>query len=417
MAPTHEMLRGVLPSHVKTVLAGDSPDGAPGKEWDISVHRLSDSDVPPRADALYLDSSGCTAEALSARLRPLRLKVRREGAIFCADDCNTLSFGEHLNTLAELGLGLYQAWRILPDVGALVKLEQSPEPGAGPYLFRYQRERYDPVAHARSFLRELNYYSAIDVLRTVPDHWFASDEERGLHAAEYLMALLAQNRYSGGKLGLEHLSAALFHYNRACTWLPKHHAIYACMASFWRDLGRPDLGRRLLTTVLTILPDSGIQETLLSFPTSAPTFPMPELPEYQPTKPLRILFLCHPESDFGSDVLHDGLRRVLGAENVVGYPWKPVLHGRATEAATGYPCTFDWPEGPVPLERLVQRAAEGGFDVVLYSDTLGTLPRDETHTLLRAAAGTPRFVVDMWDECGDSLEIIRSRDGRDGVAG
>jgi hypothetical protein len=132
MAPSREMLRGVLPSYVKTIFTESPLDGTWTEDWDITSHTPSDRDAPPRADALYLDSSGCTAEALAAKLRPLRLKVEREGMILCADDCNTLSFGEHLEALAELGLGLYQGWQILPESGALIKLDHSPELGAGP---------------------------------------------------------------------------------------------------------------------------------------------------------------------------------------------------------------------------------------------------------------------------------------------
>jgi hypothetical protein len=85
--------------------------------------------------------------------------------------------------------------------------------------------------------------------------------------------------------------------------------------------------------------------------------------------------------------------------------------------ATGYPCTFRWTDGPVPLEKVLQQAAKGGFDAILYSDTLGTLPREETQQILGAAGDTPLFILDMWDECGDMHDVLLERDGLTHVAG
>lgn len=40
----------------------------------------------------------------------------------------------------------------------------------------------------------------------------------------------------------------------------------------------------------------------------------------------RILFLTHPEGDYGGDLLYRGLVNVLGAENVIEWPYKPAHH-------------------------------------------------------------------------------------------
>lgn len=42
---------------------------------------------------------------------------------------------------------------------------------------------------------------------------------------------------------------------------------------------------------------------------------------------MQVLYLNHPESDYGGAMLYDGLCRVLGAENVVDYPCKWSYHG------------------------------------------------------------------------------------------
>lgn len=41
----------------------------------------------------------------------------------------------------------------------------------------------------------------------------------------------------------------------------------------------------------------------------------------------RVLFLCHPESDWAEMGMFDGLCRLLGEENVVTYPYKPSYYG------------------------------------------------------------------------------------------
>ncbi|KKW13275.1 MAG: hypothetical protein UY48_C0003G0097 [Candidatus Gottesmanbacteria bacterium GW2011_GWB1_49_7] len=44
----------------------------------------------------------------------------------------------------------------------------------------------------------------------------------------------------------------------------------------------------------------------------------------------RILFLTHPEGDYGGDLLYRGLVNVLGADNVIEWPYKPAHHEQKT---------------------------------------------------------------------------------------
>ena len=214
-----------------------------------------------------------------------------------------------------------------------------------------------------------------------------------------------------------HFVTALHAYNRACTLVPLHEPAYQCMSAFWRGIGRPDMARRLLTTLETILPTPAGAESLARQVGSGPKDVSYSYPDYDPGEPPCLLMLCHPESDYGADVLFDGLRRVLGADRVSGYPWKATLHGQDPDAAFGYPCTFDWPDGPLPLPQLETEVREGGFDAILYCDVHGTLPREATQRLLQAAGDTPVFILDTWDECANLQDIIRARDGLKHVAG
>lgn len=42
---------------------------------------------------------------------------------------------------------------------------------------------------------------------------------------------------------------------------------------------------------------------------------------------MKVLYLCHPEGDFGGSFIYNGLVEHLGKENVVDYPWKGSYHG------------------------------------------------------------------------------------------
>ena len=60
---------------------------------------------------------------------------------------------------------------------------------------------------------------------------------------------------------------------------------------------------------------------------------------------------------------------------------------------------------------MTTRLRGGGFDVVLYSDTLGSLDREDVHAVASAAGATPVFVIDMWDQCGDYVDDIAQQEG------
>lgn len=414
-------LSAVLPSFYRSVgvvLPPATSDIAFPQETGRSFFSdLADAQTPPLLDAIAVDLVSTDLSEWLGNLRRIRLRLQRHGALYVFLSTDGHAVESILTAMEPLGLGYYQGWRWEIADPRPIPLSAPFEASRGDLLLRFQRFAYDPVAHARDHLREMGFGYALAVLNEVPEHWYTSDEARGLHEAERLVALLAQDRHAGPALRMLHLVSALHAYNRACTFAPLHEASYQCMAAFWRGVGRPDMARRLLTTVETILPTPAGTESLRRLDGEACAPVRYDYPPYDPKRPLRVLFLSHPESDFGADVLFDGLRRVLGVAHVIGYPWKATLHGQNPEEAFGYPCTFDWPDGPVELLELERELDQGSFDAILHCDAHGTFPREDLRRLLEAAGDTPVFILDTWDECGALQDILRERDGLRNVAG
>lgn len=55
---------------------------------------------------------------------------------------------------------------------------------------------------------------------------------------------------------------------------------------------------------------------------------------------MKVLYLNHPEADFGGYGLYDGLCRVLGPDNVVDYPYKRSYHGEVHRYQNEYPSAY-----------------------------------------------------------------------------
>ena len=370
---------------------------------------------PQQLDALVTDARSIDREAWRDEVRRLRLRLQPHGALLVITRPDAPEAEAIRSALERLGLRLFLGWRWGTDEADPTPLHaQGPSSDDATLVLRFQRANYSPLMCAREHLRAGHPGSALAILAETPEAWYTNDEDLGLHEAERLVCLLVHDRHAGPKLRHLHLVAALHAYNRACTLVPTHVPLYQCMAAFWRRVGRPDLSQGLLETVETILGTPPNVDSTATAPKAESHF---VYPDFDPVRPPRLLFVCHPESDFGADVLFDGLRHVLGAENVVGFPWKPTLHGQDLDQAFGYPCTFHWPDGPVPLAQLTQELQEGRFDAMLYCDAHGTLPHDETRQLLDVAADLPIFLLDTWDECGDLREAIQERDGIEKVAG
>ncbi len=257
---------------------------------------------------------------------------------------------------------------------------------------------YDPVAHANELTQKGQAAFALEVLENIPPALVSSQEER---AAVKVFPLLIIDRQCSKEGQLARFAKIYGESSKAATWAPHWPSPYQHQAMAWRRIGYSDMGCRLLRTFLHVHEDkktrallevlqeeSGkINETFIALPSSF--------------TPLKVLFLLHAQSDYGSDVLYDGLCRVLGSENVIEYPGKPYLHGESSQVGGSYPCMFDWPRSPHTREDIQAMLEAGEFDVILYSDTLLTLDKEEIRSLLSHAKRTPLFIVDMWDQCGD----------------
>jgi hypothetical protein len=117
--------------------------------------------------------------------------------------------------------------------------------------------------------------------------------------------------------------------------------------------------------------------------------------------------LTHDFSDYGMDTLYDGLCQVLGAENVVEYPWKPTLHGLDKDAAVNYPCWFTYPGEPRSVEEIVRELREGRFDLIVFADFVQMNKRDDVLRMLDAAPDVPVAVYDPWDDGSATQDTAR----------
>ena len=376
---------------------------------------LSAPGLPPMLDALLFEAENTGVGDFAGLLRRSRLKIHRHGTIYLLIAAAQWREGAYVRAVTDAGLAIYRGW--LVEGAELLPWDLEKPVPSGQLLLRFHRAGYDPVLHARAHIQAGDLMIAAAILDDTPRHWLQTETAYGLFSAERLVCQLAQERHSPPSRRLDFLVSALYWYTRACTFAPTYVPAYQCLAAFWRRVGRGDMGYRLLRTVSTILPSPEVDADLARYD-STPLRSEPfRYPAYDPAWRPRILYLSHPESDYAADLLYDGLRRLLGADWVIEYPWKPSLHGQNLEAAGGYPCTFHWPDPARPLADIVRMAGEGAFDVILVSDTLGTLPAADVRDILAAAPDTPRFLVDTWDECGNFQDRIRDSLGLGTLAG
>ncbi len=278
----------------------------------------------------------------------------------------------------------------------------------------YVHADYDPVEHAQQLVRDRLPGAALEVLENVPDALLTTPEARGLVSAGKLPCILAWDRAQGDAGRLNRFARFQDEFYKATTYLPHYRPAYECRAISWERVGRSDMAHREMANLAHAVPD-----TLSGVPCACPAAPRgtaPTPPAWS-GKPLRLLYLVHTESDYGPDLLYDGLRRELGENLVVDFPWKPTLHGELPESHAHYPCAFDHPGEPWTEARACAALKAGEFDAVLYSDTLQMLERELTRRVVAAAGNTPLFVLDMWDQCGDYTEHIREHCGAGAIAG
>lgn len=113
----------------------------------------------------------------------------------------------------------------------------------------------------------------------------------------------------------------------------------------------------------------------------------------------KVLWLTHPESDYGATFAFSGFCQVLGSENVLDYPVKPTYHGKDDNNYPRLWCNdgpgntgrFEWlregyPEHVDSWEHLSACIREGMFDLVVLESWRWTVQRswDELKDDIRA---------------------------------
>ncbi|MCC6486418.1 MAG: glycosyltransferase family 1 protein [Candidatus Hydrogenedentes bacterium] len=280
------------------------------------------------------------------------------------------------------------------------------------------RSSYDPIQHARDFEASGHPMRALSVLSSIFDMISLTDAQRARLCLERLRifcgAALSSSRDGANS---PYLSRAKKEFQIAIHTLPRCHSAYRMQAEIWRHYGREDLGVRLLRSVCHVEADTETQTLLESMrPAAPPAAPEDDVPEWTGSrrKP-RILVITHDQSDYGMDSLYDGLCTVLGAENVLEYPWKGTLHGQTPEAALNYPCVFDYPGEPLSPSSIEEQLRDGRFDIILHADVVQCTHRDVVRRFLDAAPDIPVAVYDPWDDVDLYLPAVLRYLGRERV--
>jgi hypothetical protein len=285
----------------------------------------------------------------------------------------------------------------------------APPAGEGRWGIVAVRQGHNPVIQARELAAAGRFEDALRVLNDIPDELVRSLENLSLLATEKQKLLLEwQKSLPPGEKACRHFFKARREFAQVTSALPLHHAAYRHEADFWVYLGDPGMARRTLRSILHVAADDATRRQLDAVPASVGrTAESQDAPEWRGTRRApRILVLTHDRSDYGMDTLYDGLCRLIGADNVLEYPWKPTLHGRNREAAQNYPCFFNHPCDPRSLERLLAELRDRRFDLIVFADVVQMTRRDEVRRILDAARGLPMVVYDPWDSSHIPMDAI-----------
>lgn len=276
------------------------------------------------------------------------------------------------------------------------------------------RDNYDPVAHGASLLEQGHPRWAIELLEAIPPDFITESERRLVVCLHLQLAYLLFAEAIHGPDRLRAFFRAQQQFYSAAYIFPYLPQPYEVQAAFWGLIGDPGMGGRLHRSMVTAMGETDPRPP----PTTPEAATMPTTPEPPPWDPgfrPRVLIVGHRHSDYGMDVLYDGLVHHLGADRVTEFPYKPFLHGCDRDAVGSYPCAFNHPGVPRGVEELCRELREGRFDIVLYADIRRDTPRDEVLRLLDAAQDAPLFIVDTWDDGSDLRDVLLDHIQRDCV--
>lgn len=122
---------------------------------------------------------------------------------------------------------------------------------------------------------------------------------------------------------------------------------------------------------------------------------------------MKILYYIPSFLDYGLDTLFDGLVQLLGPENALEYPHKPVLHGEKQKKLGWYPCFFDHPIVATDSQKIAM-LQNNEFDIILIGCRLNTeFPPDEFISLIQEKSKIiPTYLIDQGDESGINSKLI-----------
>ncbi len=273
----------------------------------------------------------------------------------------------------------------------------------------------DAVAQAREFCRAKRPDKALRVLNALPDDYKSPDGETPVASEK----LLAWTMYIAAVERNAQPSVLYQAFRCFCIVTladPYNLSAYQCMAQCWRAVGDDALADRILRSIHHATPNPVIENALEALPDDWPHFAAPNSStwsgEYRP----RVFMLTMPDSDYQFDSMYDAFCRLLGAENVVEYPWKNVLHGKDPEATLGYPCASNWPGQPQTIDGLTQQLRAGEFDLFVYADRMQRCDIEDVRQLNEAGRDVPFVIMDTWDDGIDARAHILNLVGRDSCA-
>ncbi|MFP4500195.1 MAG: glycosyltransferase [Candidatus Hydrogenedentota bacterium] len=319
---------------------------------------------------------------------------------------DTASMREAAACLAPMGM-LY--WPAAPDDAACAAAGLRRYQATAPAGTALVHGDYDPAAHARQLLGARRPAWAYEVLLNVPNGWVQDLETQAALAVARQLCLLTLARPAGPATRLRHFFAAQQAFFLASYSTPLHPEPYGVQAAFWRTLGDERMARRLLDSHACA---AGLDMDETPLPLAPAYNRAAPPPMHIPAGPMRLLVIIAPIFDPAMDVLYDGLVRLLGAENVTEFPWKPSLHGSRHRENEDYPIAFDHPGAPKEREQVCAMLRNQAFDAILFADMRPCLEHQAIEALMTAAGNTPVFAVDGWDDCSDLQGFLAQLLGR-----
>lgn len=270
---------------------------------------------------------------------------------------------------------------------------------------------YNPVAHARQLARQGRPDLSLAIIDHIPEGLIPDVETMArLNVEGQRYCLMWQQRMPNDPVHARYF-AQLRRYAQATTISPYLVEAYRLYAQYFHHMGRTDMALRVLRSIQHVRPEIETAVLISQWEALSPSPPARapvDLPVWQGLgRRPRILVLNHGWYDYGLDTLIHGLCELLGAENVIDYPWKPTLHGQSPESANDYPCVFAYPGRPAGVPALIAEIEQGRFDFILYADVVSYQHREQVRALVKAARHIPLVLYDTWDDCHIPMPLLR----------